>query len=142
MAPLPWIPDAIRERLLADVVFAGLLEPDRVVFDQPPDVTVPFATIQVPGNIPISGDGVAYSPLVQVDGWCPTSDPAAARIAWDIASAAGLVLGRSRNISYGSINYSARITDGPMSGPLDVSRGSASPLKRALIRAELRVHSL
>lgn len=141
MAPLPWIPDVIRERLLEDSTFTLLIGPSRVGFQQPPDVAAPFVVIQAPGNIPISGDGVAWSPLVQVDGYCMASDPLARKITWDLVSAAAYVLGRTRNVTYQTISYSARITDGPMEGAPDKSRGDSSVLIRSLIRAELTVHA-
>lgn len=141
MAPLPWIPAAVRALLLADVTFMGTLAGARLVFKAPPDVTTKFGTIQVPGNNAIDGGGVAWSPLVQVDGWCPMSDANADALAWSIASAAAMVFGRARNVTYQNISYSARIVDGPMAMDPDISRGESNPLARALIRAELTVHN-
>jgi hypothetical protein len=136
---LPWMPDAVRDYLLADPVFAGVLTASRVAFKAPADVTTPFGVIQVPGNNSIDGGGVAWSPLVQFDGYCPTSDPAADRIAWDIAAAAGVLA--ARNVTYQNVTWSGRLIDGPMKAAPDTSRGESAALARALIRVELTVHA-
>lgn len=140
MSPLPSMRHVARDLLLSQAVFSNLLPPERVVFKQPPDITSPFAVVQVPGNNALSGDNVAWSPLVQVDGYCPTDDPAAEDIAWDIAAAAAKVFGQARNVTAGSISYSSRVIDLLSASP-DVSRGQAAPLARALMRAELTVHN-
>jgi hypothetical protein len=82
-----------------------------------------------------------WLPMVQVDGWCApggTVDPE--EDAWRIASAAASVFARARNVSYQSIHYTGRVTDGPLTD-IDTARGPAAPLYRAFIRAELRVHA-
>jgi len=140
MAPLPPVRHIARDLLLTQPVFAGLIQPDRIVFKQPADVTAPFVVIQVPGNNAISGDNVAWSPLVQVDGYAPASDPAADDVAWELAAAAAEVFGRARNVTSGSVTFSARVIDLLQAGP-DVSRGENNPLARALMRAELTVHN-
>jgi hypothetical protein len=138
---LPWIPGAARVILLADPVFAGLVpQAERVGFESPLDVTSPFVVIQAPGNFSLSGDGVAWSPLVQVDGYAPKSYPDARRLVWRIAAEAGRVLGRARNVTFENMSYSGRVTDGPLED-VDTSRGTASPLRRCLIRAELKAHT-
>lgn len=141
MAALPSMRHAVRALLVADAGFVAVLPMARLTFKAPPSVTTKYGTIQIPGNNSLSGDGVAWSPLVQVDGWCPMTDEAADDLAWDIAAAAAAVLGRARNVTYQNITYSARLIDGPMAGPPDVSRGESEPLARALIRAELTVHN-
>lgn len=141
MTPLPWIPAAARALLVADAAFVTVLPIARLVFKAPSEVTTKFGTIQVPGNNSLSGDGVAWSPLVQVDGWCPTSEANAEELAWGIASAAAMVFGRARNVTYQNVTYSARIIDGPMAMDPDTSRGASNPLARALVRAELTLHN-
>jgi hypothetical protein len=137
---LPWIPGAIRQLLLADATFSTSCA-GRCGTRLPSDMTSPFAQLRISGGVSISGDGVAFSPLVQVDGWCApggAEDPEI--VSWRIASEAARVLGRARNITYQTMRYSARLIDGPLSD-VDTSRGTSSPLYRALIRAELSVHT-
>lgn len=140
MAPLPSFRQPARNLLLSHPTFTAVIMAERLVFKQPADVTTKFAVIQVPGNSSLSGDNVAWSPLIQVDGYCPADDPAADDIAWDIAAAAAEVFGRARNIIVGAVSYSARVIDLLAASP-DVSRGPATPLARALMRAELTVHN-
>lgn len=138
---LPWIPGAIRGLLLADAVFSTACGA-RVSTILPSTVTF-CAQIRTPGNNSLSGDGVAFSPLVQVDGWCAPGitgvDPE--RKAWEIAAEAARVLGRARNVTYQNVSYSARLIDGPIPD-VDTSRGDSSPLYRAIVRAVLAVHVL
>lgn len=140
---IPWLVPPIRALLLADTTFSTLCP--RVGSKAPSDVTTPYAVIQVPGNIPISGDGVASSPLAQVSAWCP-ADYAAAEaegVVWDITARAAWLLGRARNVTYtalaGTISYSGRHTDGPLAHAPDTTRGTSAPLLGALIRCELTV---
>lgn len=140
MAPLPSMRRAVRALLVADAGFVAVLPLVRLTFKAPPDVTTKYGTVQIPGNNVLT-DGVAWSPLVQVDGWCPMTDEDADDLAWDIAAAAAVVLCRARNVTYQNITYSARLIDGPMAGPADVSRGESAPVAHALMRAELFVHN-
>jgi hypothetical protein len=135
---LPWVPEPIRNLLLADGTFAAMLQPDRVVFQAPPLAATPWAEILVPGNISLSGDGVAWSPLVQVNACCPPGfdHPNPKKLVWDIAARAAWVLGRARNLSFANMSYSGRHTDGPLPD-VDKSRGDSAPILRAIIRAEL-----
>jgi hypothetical protein len=121
-----------------DPIFAAI--PTRVVFEAPPDVTTPFVIIQVPGGFSLSGDGVAWSPLIQVDGYCAITYPDARKQVWTLAAEAARILGRARNITFETMSYSARLVDGPLED-VDLSRGTANPLRRALIRAALAVHT-
>jgi hypothetical protein len=138
-APLPWIPGAIRQLLLADTVFSTACG-GRLSTILPSSITF-CGQVRTPGNNSISGDGVAFSPLVQVDGWCAPGldgiDPE--RKAWEIGAAATRVLGRARNVIYQTMSYSARLIDGPIPD-VDTSRGESSPLYRTIVRAELAVH--
>lgn len=138
----PHVPSAIRSLLLADSQFntscAG-----RCSTRTPADVTKPYAIVQLAGSIPIDGRGWAWSPLVQVNAWSPNvgaDDPE--QVVWRIANHAARILGAARAITYtdsdGSMTYTARITDGPMS-QVDTSRGTATPLYGCLVRAELRL---
>lgn len=136
---VPWIPGAIRQLLLADTAFAAACGGTVSTILHS---TVTFcAQIRTPGNNSLSGDGVAFSPLVQVDGWCapgiPGVDPE--RKAWAIAAEAARVLGRARNVIYENMSYSGRLIEGPIPD-VDTSRGESTPLYRALVRAELAVH--
>lgn len=136
---LPWVPGAIRALLLTDPVFSAI--PGRVVFDSPPDVTTPYVVIQAPGGFSLSGDGVAWSPLIQVDSYCAITYPDARKQVWHLVAEAARILGRARNISFETMSYSVqRIVDGPLED-VDISRGTANPLRRALIRATLAVHT-
>lgn len=138
--PLPSMRHAARELLAADAGFLSVLPLARLGFKAPPDVTEAYGTIQVPGNNSLSGDDVGWSPLIQVDGWCSMTDPAAEDVAWDIAAAAASVFGRARNVSYLNVTYKARVLELFLAPP-DVSRGESNPFAHALMRAELRVHN-
>ncbi|MGW5645063.1 hypothetical protein ACWEV3_40980 [Saccharopolyspora sp. NPDC003752] len=140
-AALPWVPGAVRALLLADAEFSaacgGYCAPT-----SPTTITGPFAQLRLVGNFPLAGN-VAFRPLVQVDGWAPASmttvDPTAA--AWRVAAEAARVLAGAANVRWSSIDYSARVVDGPVEGVADTSRGTATALLRALVRAELTVHN-
>lgn len=139
---LPWIPGAVHVVLMADSAFNAACG-GRLSTRLPKNVALAVATMQVSGGIPIDGGGVAFSPLIQVTGWCPpggAGDLDAEIQAWNIAAEAARVLGRIRNVTYQSMRYSARLTDGPIAD-YDTSRGEAAPLYRAFIRAELSVHT-
>lgn len=140
MAPLPSMRRVVRDFLLSQSAFASLITAERVVFKAPPDVTTKFVVVQIPGNTAISGDNVAWSPLVQVDGYCPDSDAESADVAWDLAAAAAEAFREARNVTIGTISYRARVLDLLPAAP-DVSRGTSNPLARALMRAELTVHN-
>lgn len=139
-APLPPLGDVVRRYLAAQASFLALLPLDRLLFRGPADVTTTYAKIQVPNPAPISGDGVAWKPLVQVDAFCPETVTDADVQVWNIVAMAGLLLGRARNIIDGTLSWSGRHTDGPIAD-VDTSRGESTPLARALIRAELTVHA-
>lgn len=138
---LPWIPGSVRSLLMADAPFAAACQ-NRCGTRLPTDMTKPFAQIRVAGGFSMSGDDVAWSPIIQLDGWAaPGGDVDPEVAAWNIAAAAARVLGRARNVTYESMRYTARLIDGPLTD-VDTSRGTGSPLYRALIRAELRVHNI
>jgi hypothetical protein len=139
-APLPWLPGVVRAFLADQATFVALVPLDRLVFKAPTDVTTPYARIQVPSPGPMSGDGVAWRPLVQVDAFYPKSNPDADDTVWNIVAAAAVLLGRARNIITGSVAWSGRHLDGPIPGT-DTSRGESAPMARALIRAELTLHA-
>ncbi|GAA3877808.1 hypothetical protein GCM10022243_48150 [Saccharothrix violaceirubra] len=137
---LPWIPPAIRRLLLADPLFAAAVPGGRVSTRAPGDVTTPFVTIQLPTPLGAMGGG-GYKPLVQVDAWSATvggDDPEG--VVWRIAMTAKNTLERARNVPYQSMHYSCRVLDaGPL--PPDTSRGTSSPLYRAMVRVEMTVHN-
>lgn len=139
-APLPWLPGVVREFLADQPSFLALLSLERLVFKAPTDVTTVYGRIQVPSSGPMSGDGVGWRPLVQVDALCPMTDPDADMIVWNIVSAAGTLIGRARNVVTSGLSWSGRLVDGPIPGT-DTSRGEDAPMARALVRAELTVHA-
>lgn len=139
--PLPSMRRAVRAFLLTQPVFSNLITPDRVVYKAPPDVTSKYVRIQIPGNISLSGDDVAWSPLVQVDGLCPANIEDADDIVWDLVAAAATAFGQARSVIYQNTVWRGRLIDGPLAAPPDISRGESSPLARALMRVELKVHN-
>jgi hypothetical protein len=135
-----------RHYLLSTGTFTAALAaagigPERVVFEQPADVTNPFVVLRDATTIPIDRDGIAWAPLQQVEALWPTTDPTAKKGSWDLAYAAAVTLGRARNAAYEGCSFSGRVTDGPLSLD-DTTRGKATVLRRTLIRVELRVHAL
>jgi len=139
---LPRMDRAAREFLLADSVFSTAAGgPLRVTTgDDPPTVTTPWVEVWVAGNISLSGDGVAWSPLIQVNACAPKGYADAKTVVWDLASRAAWLLGRARNVVYLNAQYSGRLTDGPLTD-VDTTRGESNPIVRAIVRAELRVQT-
>lgn len=136
---LPWIPGAIRALLLADLDFTAACQ-GRAGTRLPADMTRPYAQIRIPAPGGDMGGG-GYRPLVQVDGWAAPGDGEdPERVAWRIATRAARVLRYARNVAYESMHYSPRVIDGPLAAE-DTSRGTGSPLYRALIRAEITIHN-
>lgn len=89
------------------------------------------------------GGGV-YRPMVQVDGWCPSSgyeSEEASVVVWRIASRANRVLKILRNRQYQTMHFSARATD-LMPLPADTSRGDSTPMAHAMTRAILTIHNI
>lgn len=136
--PMPWILGAVRQLLLADADFNTACD-GRLMTRLPSEVTF-CAQLRLPGNNSLSGDGVAFSPLIQVDGWCAPgkSEMDPEMKAWEIAAHAARVLGRARNVIYQNMAYSGRLIEGPIPD-VDTSRGASVPLYRAIVRAELAV---
>lgn len=139
--PIPWVPGAIRQLLLADAAF--MTECGNRLSSRLPSPVTYCARVRLAGNNSLSGDGVAWSPLVQVEGWCApevagVADPEVK--AWDIAAKAAVVIGRARNITYQNMTYTARIVEGPLDN-VDKTRGESTPLYWALVRAELSAHT-
>ena len=137
---LPFIPAAVRALLIASADFTALVAATRIATRLPASVTAPCAVVKAPPATPVEVSAGAWAPLVQVEGYCPPGgdvDPEV--VVWNIAATAAAVLSRAWNVSFQSMHYSARVTDGPLAD-VDTSRGAGSPLYRALIRAELRVH--
>lgn len=140
VATIPWIPGALRRPLLDDPTFFAACG-GRLSTILPSEVTF-CAQLRVAGNNSLDGTGVAWSPLVQLDGWCaPDLDGIDPEMkAWDIAAAGAAVLGRVRNLIYQTMSYSVRrIVEGPLPD-VDLSRGESTPLYRAIVRAELVAH--
>lgn len=137
---LPWMQPAVRAVLLESTVFAALV--GTRVSSRLGDASRPCATIQLTAN-PLDASAGAWSPLAQVDGWCPAgwtgADPEA--VSWNIATAAAAALSRTRNRSWQNVRFSARVVDGPLT-LIDESRGTNNVLYRTFIRAELTVHAL
>lgn len=141
---LPWFHAAVRQRLAADVDFMESCQQRLTEHaNQPSDVTIPYATIQFPASIGAMGGG-GYTPLVQVDGWCPDDgygNEEASVVVWRIASRAKRVLEHAQNVSFQTMHWSAKPID-LMPLPKDVSRGDANPLVRAMTRAVLKIHNI
>lgn len=140
MSELPWLPGVVRAFLMGQSNFTSLIPANRVVFKSPSDVTSTFFRIQVPSPGTMSGDGVAYRPLVQCDAFCPATTVDAEKIVWDLAATVAWALGRARNVINGTVSFSGRHIDGPIPDT-DTSRGTGSPLARAIVRAELTLHA-
>lgn len=139
---LPWVIGAVREALAADVPFWEACN-GRLSEKAPSDVTIPYATIQIPTSMGDMGGGV-YRPMVQIDGWCDGSgyeNEEASVVVWRIAARANRVLKTLRNRQYQTMYFSARATD-LMPLPADTSRGESSPLARAMTRAVLTIHNI
>lgn len=136
---LPWMQPAVRSLLLADSGFVSCV--GGRVSSRLADATQPCATVQATAQ-PIEVSAGAWSPLVQVDGWCAgeyaPEDPEA--VVWEIAVRAAAVLARARNVKWLNTYFSARVVEGPLTF-VDESRGRNNPIHRALIRAELIVHA-
>lgn len=138
---LPYSPALVRALLVADPAFTALLPAGRLTTRAPADAGTVFGLVRPAGVVPIEPSAGAWSPLVQVEAFCPgggATDPEV--VVWRIAATAAAILSRARNIPFESARWSARITDGPLSD-VDTSRGSSAPLYRALVRAELTLHA-
>jgi hypothetical protein len=140
---LPYLPGAIRSLLLADSTFNTRCGGRCTVKKAPPDVTSPFAVVQMPGSNPLDDQGWALKPLIQVNAWCPeawSTDPD--KTTWDMIDAAWGVLSHARYVTVtdtrGTTAYTVRLVDGPLPTE-DVSRGTSTPLQGYLLRAELTV---
>lgn len=137
---LPYSPGLVRAVLVADAAFTALLPANRLTTRAPSDVTSVFGLVRPAGVVPLDVSAGAWSPLVQVDVYCPPGgavDPEV--VVWRVAASAAAILSRARNVAAGSTRWSARVTDGP-TADVDTSRGSSAPLYRAFIRAELTLH--
>jgi hypothetical protein len=139
---LPWLQRAVILRLVADATFSercGGRCSDRL----PDDLTAPAARVLLVGNLALNAAAGAWSPLIQVEGWCGPAgfggdDPAV--VAWRIAARAAWVLARVRNAAHETMHWSARVVDGPVPD-IDKSLGESTPLYRAFIRTELLIHN-
>lgn len=138
---LPYIPGHIRAFLLADPTFSSRCVGGCTVKKAPPDVTQPFAVVQMPGSVPVDDQGWALRPLMQINAWCPetwTADPDPTT--WDLIDAAWNVFKNARYVNVtdtrGTAAYKARLVDGPLPTE-DLTRGDGNPLQGYLIRVEL-----
>lgn len=139
---LPWLGGAVIALLRTDEAFMAACH-GRLAGAAPSDVSSPYATVQTVVNNALDGNGVAWLPFVQVDGWCApgfsdAEDPR--RTAWDIAAAAARVLIASpRNAAYLNTYWSfSRLLEGPLER-VDTTRGPSVPVYGALVRVELKV---
>jgi hypothetical protein len=138
----PHILSGIRELLLADAAFSEQVTGRCFVRKSPPDVSTPYAVVQLAGNIPIDDRAWVSKPLIQVNVWCPDpygpADPDL--VTWDAINAVLKVLATAHCVTFtdtrGSATYYARITDTPQPAE-DTTRGDGAPLQGYLIRAEL-----
>lgn len=138
---LPWAVPAIRQVLVADGVFNGLVS-GRVSTRLPALLPGPCVRLSATA-LPIDVAAGIWSPLVQVDAYVPPAstgmDPE--EVAWKVAARAAAVLSTVRNRPFENMHFSVRrIVDGPLMD-IDKSRGDGNPLYRGLIRAELIVHA-
>lgn len=139
---LPFVPAAIRAYLGADPAWTALVPLARTTTRAPLNVTTPYALIKAPPAVPIEASAGMWSPLVQVEFYCPRgiAGQDSEVVAWKGAATAAAILSRARNVPYQTMRWKARIVDGPLAD-VDVSRGEATPIDRAIIRAELTVHA-
>jgi hypothetical protein len=134
--PLPWVPGAVREYLLADPGFYAMCG-GRISTRPPASVTQPFVRVQAAGGFAVGGDPMLWSPLVQVDAYAPkTAQPDPEIVVWVLAAAAGRIMGRAANITYQNSSWRGRVTDGPIPD-VDTSRGADTPLYVCRVRVEL-----
>jgi len=138
---LPFMPSAVRAYLLSKPDFSAACL-NRCSTRAPADVSKPYATVASTAN-PVEASAGVWSPLVQLDGWCPKGgwegvDPEA--VAWRIASLGAAWLARARNVQYQNVAYTARVAAGPLTD-IDTSRGPDNPLYRALVHVELTLHA-
>lgn len=144
---LPHVLSGVRSLLLADTAFKSLCNNTCTVKRAPPDVTKPFAVVQMPGSLPLDDRGWFLKPLIQVNCWCP-DDWAAADpdlVTWDMVVAAKNVFKSADYVTYedsrGKMTYKARLTDGPLPTD-DRSRGDSTSFQGYLIRVELTLQHL
>jgi hypothetical protein len=138
---LPWVPLAVKTRLLLDAPFVEALgSTERIYTRAPGSVTEPYVTLQLPTPLGAMGGG-GYKPIVQVDAWrVEAGDEDPETVVWRIAMRAMRALETARNVRHQTMHWSARILDaGPL--PPDKSRGDDTPLYRAMVRAELTIHN-
>lgn len=138
---LPWVPGAVKSRLLDDAQFlAALGDPERIYTRAPSDVTRPYLLIRLPTPLGDMGGG-GYKPIVQLDAYrAEPGDEDPEIVVWRIAHSVARALRGAKNVPFESLHWSARVLDlGPL--PAETSRGDASPLYRAMCRAELTIHN-
>lgn len=141
---LPYLPGLVRAVLLADSVFLNLCG-GRCGVRAPSDVTRPYAKLDVMPGRPINPSAGAWSPLVQVGGWCaPGGEDEPEVAAWDIAARAVGVLSRAANvpIATGGVVGAWSVVD-TLDGPTaqtDTSRGESNPVYGARVLFELALH--
>lgn len=139
---LPNLFQPVADRLLADALF-GSLVPGRLGPGAPADVTLgPYAVLRVSVS-PLSGKGVAWRATAALHG-CTTGwvdDKHPDTVVWDIAAAAAAVFHRAANVVWQNLSYTARVTDGPLPMDPDTSRGEATPVYWAMVRADLTIHA-
>lgn len=140
LLPLPYLFEPVADLLLADPLFESLI-PGGIGPKAPAAVDAPFAVMRVSAS-PLGGKGTAWRATAALNGcaagWVGTTSPE--QITWDIAAAAAAVFDRAVNRTVGRISYTGRVTDGPFPLDVDTSRGEATPLYGAQVRAELTIH--
>lgn len=154
MKRTPFAPGAARELLRADTDFMAMLGPDGQVTTRelPDPLTAPCVTIVAGVN---RRENIEQSkPRLIVSVWVPKgeilvdsvppilTDPE--ELAWDIADAAGLCLGRRGLMGRGpSFNYRGAPWRGTwVAGPttmVDIERGPDNPLYRAVIEVVMQM---
>lgn len=143
ISPMPYVPGAIRQLLLADETFQALLHGGKVTCREVPDpLTKPHVTVKAVGNQ--GSDPMLRRLIVQITPWIPSRDVSGIQedpdvTAWKLASHAGQLLGRAKNIIIDDAHaYSTNWLEGPVQLE-DKTRGADRLIYYAPIRVAAHV---
>jgi hypothetical protein len=139
----PYAPAALRDFLIANTEFSGLVPPEFIsTTDIPDKITGPFVTLAAVSNF--GQDPMLRKPLVQLDVWVPKweilgGDVSPDEVAWNIADLAGRLVHKARIQKFRDSDSSWRATwdEGPITD-VDKERGPDLPLFRAICRFEMK----
>ena len=143
-APLPFMPAAVRQFLISRTEYTSLCSAaNTTTRELPQALTAPCVTIRATVNQGV--DPMLRRPLIQIDAWTPsieklggTTDPE--EVSWNVASMAGQLLGRARNVEFRGTAWTGSWLEGPVMF-VDTTRGTSLPLYRSMIRVELKVRA-